>query len=235
MNHNLGLKVREHTREIERQHADLRFAYLSTVRALAEAIDAKDRYTRGHSERVGMYASRIAHELGCEADFVERVYLTGLLHDIGKIGVADAIISKPGKLNEDEFEQMKQHPEIGARILEPVTFLDDIAPAVRHHHEWYNGGPRGYPDGLRGEQIPLPSRILAVADTVEAMTADRPYRSRLPMERVLDEVQQYTGSQFDPEVAAAFLVLAEREEGDFVDQAEKFDIEAFLLEGAGRR
>ena len=230
MNRNLEHKVRERTKEVHEKHEELRTAYVSTVRALAEAVDAKDAYTRGHSERVGIYASRIARELGCEAKFIERIYLAGLLHDIGKIGVPDAIITKPGRLTREEYDAMKRHPEIGARILEPVSFLSDVVPCVRHHHEWYDGSDRGYPDRLNGRGIPFPSRIILVADTVEAMTSDRPYRKALPIDTVIDEVNRYRGTQFDPEVALAFLGLIEREGEDFIEHASKFDIEKFLRE-----
>ncbi len=228
MNLSLERKVDERTRELHQKNLELRKAYLSTVRALSEAVDAKDPYTRGHSERVGVYASRIARELGCEREFIERIYLAGLLHDIGKIGIPDAIIGKPERLTPEEYALMKRHPEIGARILEPVDFLFDIVPCVRHHHEWYDGSSRGYPDRLRATSIPYPSRIILVADTVEAMTSDRPYRRALPLERVIDEIASFSGTQFDPEAADAFIRLAEREEEAFLETASKFDLEAFV-------
>jgi response regulator RpfG family c-di-GMP phosphodiesterase len=230
MNHTLELRVQERTQELGDKHKELRLAYVSTVKALAEAIEVKDPYTRGHSERVGVYASRIARELGCEAQFIERIYLAGLLHDVGKIGIPDAIIAKPGRLNVDEYAEIMKHPAIGARILEPVTFLADIVPCVRHHHEWYDGSDRGYPDRLAGTSIPYPSRIILVADTVEAMTSDRPYRKGLNMDVVIDEIHQFSGTQFDPTVADAFLEIAEREGEGFVERADKFDIEQYLAD-----
>ncbi|HTO54986.1 MAG TPA: HD domain-containing phosphohydrolase [Myxococcota bacterium] len=235
MNHSLERKVAERTRELEVKNRELRTAYLSTVRALSEAVDAKDPYTRGHSERVGVYASRIARELGCKREFIERIYLAGLLHDIGKIGIPDAIIGKPEKLTQAEYELMKRHPEIGARILEPVKFLADIVPCVRHHHEWYDGSAMGYPERLSATEIPYPSRIILVADTVEAMTSDRPYRKALPIVRVIEEVTRFRGSQFDPQAADAFLRLAEREEEGFLETASKFDIEDFVSEPSESR
>jgi putative nucleotidyltransferase with HDIG domain len=228
MNASLERKVDERTAELHRKNGELRKAFVSTVRALSEAVDAKDPYTRGHSERVGVYASRIARELGCKPDFIDRIYLAGLLHDIGKIGIPDAIIGKPEKLTPDEYRVMKRHPEIGARILEPVDFLADIVPCVRHHHEWYDGSTRGYPDRLVGGAIPYPSRIILVADTVEAMTSDRPYRKGMSLERVIEEVVAFRGTQFDPDVADAFIRIAEREEESFIETASKFDIEAFV-------
>lgn len=230
MNYTLELKVQERTKEVKQKHAELRTAYVNTVRALVAAVDAKDSYTRGHSERVGVYSSRIARELSCKNEFIERIYLAGLLHDIGKIGIPDAIITKPTKLDPEEYELMKRHPEIGAGILESVSFLADIVPCVRHHHEWYDGSDRGYPDRLSGETIPFPSRIILVADTVEAMTSDRPYRKGLPLERVIQEIQKFSGTQFDPMAADAFLAIIEREGEDFIERASKFDIDSFLLE-----
>jgi putative nucleotidyltransferase with HDIG domain len=230
VNASLERKVAERTAELEAKNRELRTAYLSTVRALSEAVDAKDPYTRGHSERVGVYASRIAQELGCKRPFIERIYLAGLLHDIGKIGVPDAIIGKPDRLTSAEYELMKRHPEIGARILEPVAFLADIVPCVRHHHEWYDGSPLGYPERLASSAIPYPSRIILVADTVEAMTSDRPYRRALPLEQVVEEIQRFRGTQFDPTAADAFLRIIEREEESFLETASKFDIENFVAE-----
>jgi len=228
MNRNLEQKVRERTKQLAEKHQELRRAYVQTIGALAEAVDAKDAYTRGHSERVGVYASKVAAEMGFPKEFIERVYIAGLLHDVGKIGVRDAVITKPDSLNADEYREIMKHPEIGARILEPVTFLADIVPCVRHHHEWFDGSERGYPCHLRDDQIPLPSRIILVADTVEAMTSDRPYRKALSLERVVRELHKYAGSQFDPNCVAAMLRLLEREGERFIRKDQKFDIYAFI-------
>jgi len=228
MNRNLEDKVRERTKQLAHKHQELRTAYVQTVGALAEAVDAKDAYTRGHSERVGVYASKIAREMGFTKEFIERVYIAGLLHDVGKIGIRDAVITKPDKLTEEEYQEIKQHPEIGAKILEPVEFLRNIVPCVRHHHEWYDGSTRGYPDRLRGDSIPLPSRVILVADTVEAMTSDRPYRKALPLEAVVQELHKYSGSQFDPTVVEAFLSLLEMEGDAFISKRQQFDIYAFI-------
>jgi len=228
MNRNLEDKVRDRTKQLANKHHELRTAYVQTVGALAEAVDAKDAYTRGHSERVGVYASKIAREMGFTKEFIERVYIAGLLHDVGKIGIPDAIITKPDKLTEEEYTQIKEHPTIGAKILEPVDFLADIVPCVRHHHEWYDGSTLGYPDRLRNDAIPLPSRIILVADTVEAMTSDRPYRKALPIDCVISELNKYSGSQFDPACAAAFLRLLDREGESFIRSELKFDIYEFI-------
>ena len=228
MNRNLEGKVRERTKQLAEKHQELRTAYVQTIGALAEAVDAKDTYTRGHSERVGVYGSKIARELGFPKEFIERVYIAGLLHDVGKIGVRDCVITKPDRLTPEEYDEIKQHPEIGAKILEPVDFLADIAPCVRHHHEWYDGCERGYPARLKGDRIPLPSRIILVADTVEAMTSDRPYRKALTLEAVVGELHKYSGTQFDPTCVEAFLRLLEHEGEGFIKKDQKFDIYEFI-------
>ena len=228
MNKNLEDKVRDRTRQLAEKNDELRTGYVQTVRALAEAIDAKDAYTRGHSERVGVYASRIARELGLGKDRIERVYISGILHDIGKIGIPDAIITKPARLTPEEYEEIKKHPEIGARILEPVEFLADVVPCVRHHHEWYDGSASGYPHQLQGDQIPEPSRIILVADTLEAMTSNRPYRNGLPLDVVVRELHKYSGSQFDPRVVDALMKLLDAEGDEFIQTHQTFDIYAFL-------
>ena len=177
---------------------------------------------------MGVYASKITCEMGFQKEFIERVYIAGLLHDVGKIGVRDSVITKPDRLTPEEYAEIKQHPTIGAKILEPVDFLADVAPCVRHHHEWFDGSDRGYPDRLSGDAIPLPSRIILVADTVEAMTSDRPYRKALPLDVVYTELTKYAGSQFDPACVSAFLRLLEREGEGFLRKDQKFDIYAFI-------
>jgi putative nucleotidyltransferase with HDIG domain len=228
MNRNLEAKVRERTKQLAEKHQELRRAYVQTIRALAEAVDAKDAYTRGHSERVGVYASKLAREMNFPKEFIERVYIAGLLHDVGKIGVPDRIITKPDKLNDEEYDEIKKHPEIGAKILEPVEFLADVVPCVRHHHEWYDGSDRGYPCRLAGDRIPLPSRVILVSDTVEAMTSDRPYRKAMPLEKVLSELHRFSGTQFDPVCVQAMLALLEREGEGFLRKDQKFDIYEFI-------
>ncbi len=228
MNRNLESKVRERTKQLGAKHQELRNAYVQTIGALAEAVDAKDTYTRGHSERVGVYASKIARQMGHPKEFIERVYIAGLLHDVGKIGVRDSVITKPDRLTAEEYEEIKAHPEIGARILEPVEFLADVVPCVRHHHEWYDGSDRGYPHRLRADRIPLPSRIILVADTAEAMTSDRPYRKKLPLDAVYAELRKFSGSQFDPQCVDAMLRLLDREGDSFIRKDQKFDIYEFI-------
>jgi len=228
MNRNLEGKVRERTKQLALKNEELSTAYIQTIRALAEAIDAKDHYTRGHSERVAVYASRIARQMNMRRELIERVYFAGLLHDIGKIGIPDAIIAKPSRLTREEYIEIQKHPEIGAKILEPVEFRSSIVPCVRHHHEWFDGSKSGYPSRLAGDQIPLPSRVIVVADTVEAMTSDRPYRKALPIDVVVAELHKYSGSQFDPVVVQAFLKLLDDEGDAFISKNQKFDIYAFI-------
>jgi putative nucleotidyltransferase with HDIG domain len=228
MNRNLEGKVRDRTKQLAAKHQELRTAYVQTVGALAEAVDAKDAYTRGHSECIGVYASKIAHEMGFAKDFIERVYIAGLLHDVGKIGVPDRVILKPDRLDKEEYDLIKQHPAIGAKILEPVSFLADIVPSVRHHHEWFDGSEHGYPDRIAGDKIPLPSRIILVADTVEAMTSDRPYRKAMDLKTVVAELKKYSGSQFDPVCVDAFLRVLDRVGESFIQKDDKFDIYEFI-------
>jgi HD-GYP domain-containing protein (c-di-GMP phosphodiesterase class II) len=151
-----------------------------------------------------------------------------LLHDVGKIGVRDFVITKPDRLTPEEYEEIKGHCEIGAKILEPVDFLADVTTCVRHHHEWFDGSERGYPAQLQGDTIPLPSRIILVSDTIEAMTTDRPYRKALPLDAVYAELTKFSGSQFDPACAEALIRLLDREGEDFIRTDQKFDIYEFL-------
>jgi diguanylate cyclase (GGDEF)-like protein/putative nucleotidyltransferase with HDIG domain len=181
----------------------------NTVLALAEVIDIRDAGTAAHSETVGRYAGAIARELGLPADVVERVRFGGIVHDVGKIGIPDAVLRKPGWLTEEDWNEMRRHPEIGARILRGAN-LDDIGEWVLAHHERPDG--QGYPHGLAGNDIPLEARILAVADAYEAMTSDRVYRPALTPESARDELLRCSGSQFDSRVVDAFLGALERDD-----------------------
>jgi putative nucleotidyltransferase with HDIG domain len=180
----------------------LQHANMTTVEALAAAVDAKDPYTRGHSQRVSAYAVAIATALGLSATDIARVRLAGLLHDVGKIGIPDAILAKAGPLTEEEFAVIRQHPEIGERMLANVPFLCEILPAVRHHHERWDG--RGYPDGLAGTAIPHDAVILAVADAFDAMTSSRTYREALSFAEAWRRLQESSGTQFAPAIVGAF-------------------------------
>jgi diguanylate cyclase (GGDEF)-like protein/putative nucleotidyltransferase with HDIG domain len=181
----------------------------TTILALAEVIDIRDEGTAAHSETVGRYAGAIARELGLGADLVERVRFGGIVHDVGKIGIPDSVLRKPGWLSEDDWREMRRHPEIGARILRGAN-LDDIADWVLSHHERPDG--EGYPHGLSGSDIPLEARILAVADAYEAMTSDRVYRPALTSESAREELLRCAGTQFDGRVVAAFLTVLDRED-----------------------
>jgi diguanylate cyclase (GGDEF)-like protein/putative nucleotidyltransferase with HDIG domain len=182
--------------------------HLAAVLVLAETLDLRDSSTSRHSETVGRYAQAIARELSLPDRQTERVHLAGLLHDIGKIGIPDSILQKPGKLDEGEWEEMRKHPELGARILDGAN-LDDIGAWVLSHHERPDG--RGYPLGLQGAEIPLEARILAVADSYEAMIAERVYKPGMPPEDAITELRRCAGSQFDPEVVEAFIALLARD------------------------
>ncbi len=194
------LGIHSSNRDLYRQQAEF---LASVVRALTSAIDAKDPYTCGHSDRVARIGVRLAKEMGCESKMLHTIYMAGLLHDIGKIGIDDAVLRKPGKLTEAEFDHIKQHPEMGYRILADMHQLSDVLPAVLHHHEQWDG--KGYPFKLAGEQIPLIARILAVADAYDAMSSDRPYRRGMAVERVEEMFQKGAAQQWDADVINAYF------------------------------
>ena len=181
----------------------LRQAYLQILEALVESLEARDRYTAGHSRRVGKYASRIGRQMGMTTTEVERLHVGALLHDIGKIGIPDAVLLKDGRLTDDEFQIIKTHPDIGVRILERIGAFQEYLGAVGLHHENHDG--TGYPRGLRGDDIPLDARIVHVADAYDAMTSNRPYRQRMPEEKVHRILLECSGTQFDPAVIEAFF------------------------------
>jgi len=178
--------------------------HLQTVLAFTEAIGARDNYTRGHSERVAEYAQMIARAMGLH-QLDELVYVAALVHDVGKIGVPETVLNKPGRLNDTEYIKIKQHPVTGANILKQIGTFNNLVPIVRAHHERFDG--RGYPDGLAGQEIPLISRIIAVADSFEAMTSDRSYRKRFSIDYAVEELKRNAGTQFDPEVVECFLTM----------------------------
>ncbi|MEW5921895.1 MAG: HD domain-containing phosphohydrolase [Bacillota bacterium] len=189
--------------ENARLYESLRRYYLSALQALTAALEAKDTYTRGHSVRVARLAQACARVLGLSDEEQEQLYLAALLHDIGKIGVPESILLKHGPLEPAEWDEVKSHPVVGVRIVEPAGFPPQVVAAIRHHHENYGGG--GYPDGLAGEEIPLLARIIGVADAYDAMTSDRPYRRPRTAEEAKEELRRKAGRQFDPLVVEAFL------------------------------
>jgi putative nucleotidyltransferase with HDIG domain len=186
-------------------HASLQANLLNTIRSFVYALEAKDRYTRGHSTRVALYAAEVAGSLGVPSDVATVTRYAALLHDLGKLVIYESILQKPSRLARDEYSIMMQHPSIGEGILRPLGFLQQEASAVRHHHERYDG--KGFPDRLAGEAISLPARIVTVADAFDAMTSDRPYRAAMPLETALREMRKGAGSQFDPRVAEALASL----------------------------
>jgi putative nucleotidyltransferase with HDIG domain len=190
---------------LDQRQRDLAESYLRTVRALAAAVDAKDPYTHGHSQRVSAYATAAARYLGLDPSFVAEVEMGGLLHDVGKIGTPDGVLTKPGRLDDDEWAQIRKHPEAGAEILRPVGFGPVIMNVVLYHHERLNG--RGFPRGLRGDQIPLEARIAAVCDAYDAMTSDRSYRRSLGREGAIGELRRGAGEQFDPACVEALIAV----------------------------
>lgn len=194
--------LRTYLRNIElyQQHNDL---MLSFVRSLVSTLDAKDPYTRGHSERVALIVRRLGRELGLPEEDLWDIYLFGLLHDIGKIGVDDRILRKPGRLTEEEIKKIQEHPIIGFEIVKKLNNLYRVLPGVRNHHENYNG--KGYPDGLQGENIPLMGRILAVADGYDAMGHGRPYRECLSLEKIEDIFRRGSDEQCDAKVIQAYF------------------------------
>ena len=194
------LGIHAGNRELYRQQAEF---LASVVRALTSAIDAKDPYTCGHSDRVARIAVCLARELECDSASLNTLYMAGLLHDIGKIGIDDNVLRKPGRLTDAEFEHIKLHPELGYKILADIKQLQDVLPVVLHHHEQWDG--RGYPHGLKGEKSPILARITAVADAYDAMTSDRPYRKGMPVERVEEIFREGAGQQWDQQVIDAFF------------------------------
>jgi len=189
--------------ERARLYEDLEDMYISTVKSLAAAIDAKDPYTRGHSERVTRFSLLIAKEIGLDEKTQKDVQLCALLHDVGKIGVPISVLRKKDKLTDEDWQHIRRHPVLGAEIISPIRQLKELVPNIRHHHERYDG--KGYPDNLKEEQIPLIARILAVADTFDALTSERPYRNGLPDKSALEEIEVVKGTQLDPACAEAFL------------------------------
>jgi len=201
--HHLLGEVKRKAEENQRLYEGLRKIYRETVHAFAAAIDIKDRYTQGHSVRVGKYSEVIAREMGWGEDEVEGITIAGYLHDIGKLIVDLSVINSPERFSAKDSKEMSRHPAAGYEILSPISHpYADIPLMARYHHERMDGN--GYPDGLKGEEIPTGARIVTLADSFDAMTTDRPYRKKLPLEDVLEDFRTNTGTQFDPQVVSAF-------------------------------
>jgi len=200
----LSDRIEDSTGNLSRLYEDLRSTYMRTIKSLAQAIDARDHYTHSHSESVARYAVSIATEMGMTVKEIETIREACELHDLGKIGVEDSILGKPGSLTKDEWEMIKKHPVIGAQILGPLTFLESVIDLVRQHHEHYDG--TGYPEGRKGEEILLGARIINLADAYDSMRSARPYRKvPLSKEEAVMEIMKHRGTQFDPKVVDAFL------------------------------
>jgi ribonuclease P protein subunit RPR2 len=197
--------LRETFKAERAQRARLQESYMATVRALSNAVEARDAYTGKHAERVAAYGLEVARAMGSRVADDPQTEFGFLLHDVGKVAVPDAILYKPEPLTEEERALMSQHPVIGAQILRGIEFLGAAKSVVRHHHERWDGG--GYPDGLRGEDIPLAARVFAVADTLDALTTDRPYRPASSLATAREVIDGVTGTQFDPAVVEAFRTI----------------------------
>ena len=224
----LNGELNQYSDELKIKNDQLTEMTMQTIETIANTIDAKDEYTRGHSRRVSDYSAILAKEIGLDEEEQKKIRFIGLLHDIGKIGVPDTVLNKPGKLTNEEYQLMKEHTTIGGEILKDITLINDLDIGAKYHHERYDG--KGYPEGLSGEEIPLTARIIAVADAYDAMTSNRVYRRHLDAERVLAELEKGRGSQFDPAICDALLkmirekritVISEVEESKEVKQASK--------------
>jgi HD-GYP domain-containing protein (c-di-GMP phosphodiesterase class II) len=189
--------------ELQQAAKDNRELFVGTVKSLAAAIDGKDPYTRGHSERVSRFSIAIAQRLNLPDDEIEKIRISALLHDVGKIGIDDKILKKPAALTDDEFEIMKKHPQKGFKIMNHIPAMKEFLPGMYMHHEMING--QGYPQGLKGEEIPLMARIVSVADTFDAMTTDRPYQRAMQFEDAISRIESFVGTRYDAQVVAAFV------------------------------
>ncbi len=222
-----GIKSIEQMNEIKRINTELsdtyeklERAYLDMVQTLRYTVEAKDPYTRGHSDRVSAYSVLIGKYLNLSDEDLRTLEVGGLFHDIGKIGIPDSILLKESKLTDDEYSEIKNHPSIGAHILCNATIFQDIIPIVKHHHERYDG--KGYPSQLKGEDIPYMARIAAIADTFDAMTSKRTYRDAMPLETVRAEIERCSGTQFDPEIAKVFLDILDNHYDEIKEIQEQF-------------
>ena len=220
--------IKEINNELKDTYEKLEKAYMESIETLRRTVEAKDFYTRGHSDRVSAYSVLIGEKLKLSEKDIKTLRIGGLFHDIGKIGVPDSILLKDAKLTDDEYSQIKSHPSIGAHILSNATIFNDIIPLVKHHHEKYDG--TGYPSKLKGEDIPFLARIVAIADTFDAMTSIRPYRSALPIEVVKSEFEKFSGTQFDPNIARVFLEILNDNYDEIQEIQHQFNINENISE-----
>lgn len=205
----LARRIEESARNLSRLYEDLRSVYMRTIRVLAQAIDARDHYTHSHSVNVARIAVAISQQVGLTVKEIELIREASELHDLGKIGVEDHILGKPSSLTPEEWQQVRRHPELGAQILEPLTFLSDVIGLIRQHHEHFDGS--GYPGGKAREEILMGARIIHLADAYEAMTAARSYRKvPLTKQAALEEIHRNSNTQFDPKIVDAFMKIAEK-------------------------
>ena len=201
-----GIKKYELTTSKTQILQDLSELFYKTIKSIAQALDAKDQYTHGHSMRVTLYSLALAKTLDLSDELLEEIETAGLLHDIGKIAIPEKILLKPGKLTDEEYEIIKTHPELGEKLVEGIEKLSIISTWLKSHHERYDG--KGYPEGLKGEDIPISARIIAIADTYDAMTSSRAYRAALPHEEAMAEISRCGGSQFDPKLSELFQSIS---------------------------
>ena len=213
-------EIKKINTELKDTYEKLEQAYLESIATLRYTVEAKDSYTRGHSDRVSEYSVLIGKKLGLSDLQLRTLKIGGLFHDIGKIGVPDSILLKESKLTDDEYSEIKNHPSIGAHILSNATIFKDIIPIVKHHHERYDG--KGYPSMLKGNEIPYLARITAIADSFDAMTSKRSYRDSLPIETVIDEFRKNKGTQFDPELTDIFLDILENHFDEIKEIQDKY-------------
>ena len=200
-------QIEHYIQDLKASVAENRELFLGTVKSLAAAIDGKDPYTRGHSERVSRFSMAIAQRLGLSDDEVEKIRISAVLHDVGKIGIDDVILKKPSALTDEEYEIMKKHPQKGFKIMNQIPAMKEFLPGMYMHHEMMNG--QGYPQGLKGDEIPLMARIVSVADTFDAMTTDRPYQKALAFEDAVERIKAFVGTRYDERVVAAFVAACE--------------------------
>ncbi len=213
-------EIKKINRELKSTYDLLEKSYLESIETLRYTVEAKDTYTKGHSDRVSEYSVLIGKKVGLPDDDLRILQIGGLFHDVGKIGVPDTILQKPEKLTDDEYSEIKNHPSIGAHILSTASIFKDIIPIVKHHHERFDG--HGYPSMLKGENIPYFARIAAIADTFDAMTSRRSYRDSLSLDKVIEEFKKCKGTQFDPQLTDVFLDILENHFEEIKEIQEKY-------------